>query len=177
MNKKKKTARFWHELKRRGVPRVLAMYAATAFIIIEASDIIFPRLGLPDWTVTLLIILLIVGFPVAFILSWIFDITPQGVIKTGPVSEESIPEEEDGKKRRKLRTSDLIIGVLLIAVLVLAYPKIFNPGSGIPREIRGKVSIAVMPFKNVTGDTIFNLWRVENKTLQTKHYKSEYDRE
>ena len=50
---------FWKELKRRGVPRVLAMYAATAFIVIEASDIIFPRLGLPDWTVTFLIVLLI----------------------------------------------------------------------------------------------------------------------
>jgi hypothetical protein len=77
--------RFWQELKRRGVPKVLAMYAATAFIIIEASDIILPRLGLPDWTVTLMIILLIVGFPAAFAVSWIFDITPQGVVKTEPL--------------------------------------------------------------------------------------------
>lgn len=158
--KEKKQFRFWQELKRRGVPRVLAMYAATAFIVIEASDIIFPRLGLPDWTITLLIILLIVGFPVAFVLSWIFDITPQGVVKTGPVGQEHIHEEEDRAKRRRLRISDVVIGILLMAVLVLAYPKIFNQGkSRIPREIRGKISIAVMPFKNVTGDTIFSLWQ------------------
>jgi TolB-like protein/Tfp pilus assembly protein PilF len=158
--KENKQPRFWQELKRRGVPRVMAMYAATAFILIEASDIIFPRLGLPEWTVTLLIVLLITGFPVAFILSWIFDITPEGVVKTGPVSEESIHEEEVLKKRRKLRISDAVIGILLIAVVVLAYPKIFNQGqSKIPREIRGKISIAVMPFKNVTGDTIYNLWQ------------------
>jgi TolB-like protein/Tfp pilus assembly protein PilF len=82
------------------------------------------------------------------------------VVKTVPVSEESVPEKEGPKKRRKLRISDVVIGILLIAVLVLAYPKIFNQGySKIPREIRGKISIAVMPFKNVTGDTIYNLWQ------------------
>ncbi len=152
--------RFWQELKRRGVPKVMAMYAATAFIIIEASDIILPRLGLPDWTVTLMIILLIVGFPAAFGLSWIFDITPQGVVKTEPLNQESSPEKEDWDKRRKLRISDVVIGVLLMAVAILAYPKIFDQGrSKIPREIRGKISIAVMPFKNVSGDTIYNLWQ------------------
>ena len=62
--------------------------------------------------------------------------------------------------RRKLRTSDVVIGVLLVAVIILAYPKIFHQGrSHIPREMRGKISIAVMPFKNVTGDTIFSLWQ------------------
>jgi TolB-like protein/Tfp pilus assembly protein PilF len=152
--------RFWSELKRRGVPKVMAMYAATAYIVIEASDIILPRLGLPDWTVTLLIILVIVGLPVAFILSWVFDITPQGVVKTGPVDVESPPETDGHKERRKLRLSDVVIGVLIIAVVILAFPKIFNQGkSKIPREIRGKVSIAVMPFNNMTGDSTYTLWQ------------------
>jgi TolB-like protein/Tfp pilus assembly protein PilF len=54
----------------------------------------------------------------------------------------------------------VVIGVLLVAVIILAYPKIFHQGrSHIPREMRGKISIAVMPFKNVTGDTIFSLWQ------------------
>lgn len=152
--------RFWRELKRRGVPRVLAMYAATAFIIIEAGDIILPRLGLPDWIVTLMIILLIVGLPVAFVLSWIFDITPQGVVKTERVAEGGVPEQEDQDRRRKLRLSDIVIGILLMVVIVLVYPKIFHQeNSRIPREIRGKISIAVMPFKNITGDTIYTLWQ------------------
>ena len=158
--KQKRPFRFWQELKRRGVPRVLAMYAATAFIIIEASDIILPRLGLPDWIVTLLIILLIVGFPAAFALSWIFDITPQGVVKTEPAAEGSSSEKKSMKGRRKLGISDVVIGILFVAVVVLAYPKIFNQGrSKIPREIRGKISIAVMPFKNISGDTLYNLWQ------------------
>lgn len=58
---------------------MVAAYAATAYIILEASDIVLPRLGLPDWTVTFLIVLMIVGFPISVILSWIFDITPEGI--------------------------------------------------------------------------------------------------
>ena len=65
-----KLSQFWQELKRRKVIKVIAMYAATAFIIMEAGEIMLPRLGLPDWTVTFIIILLIVGFPIAIILSW-----------------------------------------------------------------------------------------------------------
>ena len=79
--KRSKVNRFWQELKRRKVIKVIAMYAATAFIIIEAADNILSRLGLPDWTVTFLIIMLIVGFPITIILSWIFDVTPEGIEK------------------------------------------------------------------------------------------------
>ncbi len=98
-----KLSRFWQELKRRKVIKVIAMYAPIAFIIMEASDIMLPRLGLPDWTVTFLIILLIIGFPITIILSWIFDITGEGIKKTE--SLEKIGEEESGqlKDRQKIK--------------------------------------------------------------------------
>jgi len=151
---------FWKELKRRGVPRVLAMYAATAFIIMEASEIMLPRLGLPDWTVTFVIILLIVGLPVAFLLSWVFDITPQGVIKTGPIEEVEQSGEPEEAHRRKIRLSDGVIAVLLIVLAILVFPKIFgNQDSRLRREMPDQISIAVMPFKNMTGDTLYNLWQ------------------
>ena len=151
---------FWQELKRRGVPRVIAMYAATAFIIMEAAEIMLPRLGLPDWTVTFVIILLIVGLPVAFVLSWVFDITPQGVVKTGPLEEVEQSGEPGITRRRRIRLSDGVIAMLLIVVAALAFPKVFgNQDSRLPRNMRGKISIAVMPFKNMTGDTIYNLWQ------------------
>ena len=70
-NSPNRLSQFWQELKRRKVIKVTTMYAATAFIIIEAGEIMLPRLGLPDWTVTFIIILLFVGFPIAIILSWI----------------------------------------------------------------------------------------------------------
>ncbi len=79
-----KLSQFWEELKRRNVLRSLAIYAGSAFVFLEAATIIFPRWGFPDWTIDLVLYLLILGVFITFIVSWIFDITPQGVQKTKP---------------------------------------------------------------------------------------------
>ncbi len=71
------------ELKRRKVYQVAAIYAAVARGLLQAADIIFPRLCLPDWSVTFLFALEVVGFPLALILSWIFDFKHGGVVRTG----------------------------------------------------------------------------------------------
>jgi len=155
-----KLSQLWTELKRRKVFRVIAMYAATAFIIMEAGDIMLPRLGLPDWTVTFIIVLLIVGFPISIILSWIFDITPEGVKKTESIEVAKEQEPPSVPVKRRLRVSDVIIAVLIVVVVILAYPKIFRKDKfeGI-RDPEGKISIAVMPFKNLSGDTLYNVWQ------------------
>ncbi|MEN8202627.1 MAG: tetratricopeptide repeat protein [Bacteroidota bacterium] len=153
-------SRFWQELKRRKVLKTMAMYAATAFIIIEAVDIMLPRLGLPDWTVTFVIVLLIVGFPVAIIFSWIFDLTGKGLEKTESMDEtvEPVTESESGKRR--LKVSDVIIGILLVLVCILLYPKLFNKDRFESiRDDQGKISVAVMPFENLSGDSLFNVWQ------------------
>ena len=64
---------------------MIVVYATAAFVILEAVDIIFPRLNFPDWTVTFVMILLAVGFPIALIYSWIFEISSKGIKKTGPI--------------------------------------------------------------------------------------------
>jgi len=135
------------------------MYAATAFIIMEAGDIMLPRLGLPDWTVTFIIILLIIGLPLTIILAWIFDITPEGIKKTEPVLIAKTKETIQPVKRR-LKISDGIIALLVVVVCVLIYPKIFQKDKfeGI-RDPDGKISIAVMPFENLSGDTLYNVWQ------------------
>ena len=83
-------SRFWKELKRRHVLRSPAIYAGTAFVILEAATIIFPRWDLPDWTIDLVLYLLILGAFITFIVTWIFDITPQGLELTKPLEE--VPE-------------------------------------------------------------------------------------
>ena len=155
-----KFSRFWEELKRRKVIRVMAMYAATAFIIIEAADIMLPRLGLPDWTVTFIIILLITGFPVALILSWIFDVGAEGIRKTEAV-EEDVPKQQSSVTpgKRKLRASDVIIAVLFAGVVILLYPKVFKADRMQYFKSKGEISVAVMPFRNMTNDTIWNIWQ------------------
>ncbi len=152
-----KITQFWNELKRRKVFRVIAMYAATAFIIMEAGEIMLPRLGLPDWTVTFIIVLIIIGFPITIILSWIFDITPEGVKKTESTKLAKPKETPSEPQKRKLGVGDVIIAVLVVVVVILAYPKIFTKDKFENiRDADGRISIAVMPFENQTGDTTLN---------------------
>ena len=76
-------SQFWQELKRRKVVRVITVYAATAFVILELVDIITEPLRLPEWTLQFAIVFLCIGFIIAVILSWIYDIHPEGgIVKT-----------------------------------------------------------------------------------------------
>lgn len=75
--------RFFAELKRRKVFRVAAVYGAASFAILEASDILFPRIGLPDWTVTFVAVLALIGFPVALVVAWVYERTSAGLRRTG----------------------------------------------------------------------------------------------
>ncbi len=151
-------SRFWHELKRRNVIRVIAMYAGAAYIIIELVSNVSEPLHLPEWIATLVILLLVIGFPVVAIVSWIFDITPEGVIKTGP--EETREEVTEGSGRRKLKVSDVIIAILVAVICILLYPKIFQ-GNSLDRLRASdeRIAVAVMPFQNMTNDSTWNVWQ------------------
>lgn|GEM_PF-1403859 len=83
--------KFWDELRRRKVMKATLVYLAAAFAILQACDIIFPRLGLPDWTVTFVIILLIIVFILVVVLTWVYDITPEGI----KVTKETESADED----------------------------------------------------------------------------------
>ena len=70
------------DLKRRKVFRVMAVYGATAFVVLQVVDLAFPRLGLPEWTITFILVATLAGFPIAVALAWAFDSTPDGVVRT-----------------------------------------------------------------------------------------------
>lgn len=146
---------FWQELKQRNVFRVLAMYAATAFIIMEAADIMFPRLGLAEWTVTALIIVLIIGFPVAAVISWIYDITPVGILKTNEIQTESKKSQTTKPGRNIVNANNIVIAILFAAVCILLYPKIFSQDNAANRSPGDEITtnlIAVLPFSNTKSD-------------------------
>jgi TolB-like protein len=152
--------RFWHELNRRGVIRVIATYAATSYIIIQVVNNLVGPLNLPPWIAAAVIIALAAGFPVVIILSWIFDLTPQGFKKTESIITVGKRGATKKPERRRLKTSDIVIAVLLVVVVVLAYPKIFNRNSlDNLRSRDGRISIAIMPFRNETGDSTRNSWQ------------------
>lgn len=150
--------RFWQELKRRNVVRVLVMYAGTAFIILEVVNNVVEPLHLPEWTATLVILLLITGFPIVAVLSWIFDVTPEGLKKT-EVLEEEEPVNQHAERRR-IRISNLVIAALVVVIGILVYPRIFHKDKF--KEVRdadGKLTIAILPFENLTGNPELDFWQ------------------
>jgi hypothetical protein len=79
------------ELKRRNVFRVGAAYAIVAWLLIEVASVVLPALRLPEWTLTFLVFLLVIGFPIALIFAWAFELTPEGIKRETAVdSDESI---------------------------------------------------------------------------------------
>ncbi len=80
---------FLGELKQRRVFRVAGLYAVVAWLLTEVAATVFPALRLPDWTVTLVVALLVLGFPVAMVFAWLFDIGPQGIERTDPSHRRS----------------------------------------------------------------------------------------
>jgi tetratricopeptide (TPR) repeat protein len=155
-----KLIRFWQELKRRKTGKVIVAYAATSFILLQLADILTPALLLPEWTTRLITLILIIGFPIAVIFSWVFDLTPEGIKKTESIEVSESKKIVTTPAKRIFRTSNIIIAALIIVVGILAYPKIFKRDTLERLRSSGeRISVAVMPFQNMTNDTTKNFWQ------------------
>jgi adenylate cyclase len=122
----------WSELKRRRVIRVIVLYAVAGWVVIEVASTVLPNLNLPDWTVTLVTVLVVLGFVIAIMLAWAFDIGPGGVHRTEPVAPAAAaPAESEPEQPTAVENE--------------AAPPA-RPDSGENR------SIAVLPFLNMSGD-------------------------
>ena len=73
-----------NEFRERKVCRAMLIYSAVVWLIYEFSDLVIPALGLPDWVLTLVVLLGLLGFPIALFLSWVFDLTPEGLVRDKP---------------------------------------------------------------------------------------------
>ena len=136
---------FWKELRRRKVLRSLAIYAGTAFIILEASTIIFPRWEFPDWTIDLLLWILVVGAVINVIIAWFYDVTSDGLKRTEPLKED--PEEDKKPESRAWKAATYSSLVVIVALVVL---HMFGPRNTLRAgDIQALVAL---PFENLTGD-------------------------
>src|SRR3546814_6215198 len=86
---------FFADLKRRRVIRVLLLYAVAGWIVIEVASVVLPALNLTSWSVTLVIVLVALGFPIAVVMGWMFDIGPHGVARTAIVAGRSAEHTSD----------------------------------------------------------------------------------
>jgi TolB-like protein/Tfp pilus assembly protein PilF len=132
---------FFGELKRRNVYRAAVLYGMAAWLLAQIATQIFPFFDVPNSAVRLVIIVLIIGFPIAMVLSWIYELTPEGIVRTEDVDVAT--------QRRFGRKIDFaIIGVLLLVIAMLVYQRLpFRSEAG--RAIAEK-SIAVLPFENLS---------------------------
>src|SRR5262245_711017 len=129
---------FFEEVQRRKVYRVAAAYIVAAGFIIQIGSAVFPAWELPNWTFRLVVVLLLVGFPIALILAWAYDVTPQGIRAT------PTPSTPGSHRRRN------VIMLIGIGVIISSAAGFFL----LPRVSARKIdkSIAVLPFQNLSDE-------------------------
>ena len=128
--------RFFIELRRRRVIRVAIVYAVAGWVIVEVASTVLPPLELPDWSVRLVIVLVALGFPIAVIMGWMFDLGPGGVAK-----EDASPATPESR-------------AIAAAHDTPATP-VPAPAPGVqaaPAPVESRRTIAVLPFVNMSGD-------------------------
>jgi tetratricopeptide (TPR) repeat protein len=137
--------RFWQELKRRRVLHVITVYASATFVIIELINNLAEPFNLPANLLTIVVIVLAVGFPLAIILSWLYDLSSGGVEKTKPLSNDV--EAGETVVPNAWRIATYVSFVIIAGLVVLNIVGINN------QAFAGSVkSIVILPFENYTGD-------------------------
>jgi TolB-like protein/Flp pilus assembly protein TadD len=140
---------FFAELKRRNVYKAAIAYAVVAWLLLQAASILFPTFEAPPWVMKVFVAVIVLGFPVALVFAWAFELTPEGLKRTEDVDVSKSITRTTGRK-----LDFLIIGVLLLVIAVFAYQR-FGPGKKglvtMPSAIPEK-SIAVLPFENRSRD-------------------------
>jgi TolB-like protein/lipoprotein NlpI len=155
---------FYTELKRRNVFKVAFVYSAVAWLLLQVSDTLGPALHLPEWFVSAVAFLLILGFPVSIIFAWAFDLTPEGLRRESKADSTAPMAEKTGKK-----LNHVFVAALVLALGYFVFDKfVLGPnrntsesatavqvGQQRPAETesaRADKSIAVLPFVNMSSD-------------------------
>src|SRR5205809_523690 len=153
---------FFAELKRRNVYKVAIAYAVVAWLLIQAASIFFPAFDAPPWVMRIFIIVLILGFPVALIFSWAFEITPEGI-----KLESEIEPSKSIKRRTGRKIVAVTIALAVVATGLFVYQLVLQRSTTTPRSASEQLrrdeqsetatvapnkSIAVLPFVNMSAD-------------------------
>src|SRR5438128_11265273 len=112
---------FFAELKRRNVYKVAIAYGVVAWLLMQVASQIFPFFEIPNWAVRLVVLLLVIGFPVAVILAWAFELTPEGIKRAEDVDVSKSLTRKSGRK-----LDFFIIAVLLLVIAILLFQR-FRP--------------------------------------------------
>ena len=132
------------ELRRRNIFKVSLAYMIVSWITVQVADVILPTFQAPDWVMQVLVLFLILAFPVAVLLAWAFELTPQGLKPTSDVDQTQSITVETGQK-----LNHVVIALLGIAVVVLIIDNYIFPDTTVTDpDVAYRRAIAVIPFSN-----------------------------
>src|SRR5437588_10338014 len=140
---------FFSELKRRNVYKVAVAYAVVAWLLIQIATQVFPFFEIPNWAVQMVVVAMVIGFPIALVLSWAFEITPEGIKR-----EENVNRRLSRQTGRRLTALVVLLAAVAAGLMVFRF---LHSQQGIEQgkqaaftsEIDRK-SIAVLPFENLS---------------------------
>src|SRR5213080_5304702 len=109
---------FFAELKRRNVYKVAVAYAVVAWLTIQAASIFLPAFNAPQWAMQIVILILVVGFPIALAFSWAFEITPEGIVRESEVTADESITHHTG---RKIVALTIVLAVVATGLLIFQF--------------------------------------------------------
>jgi serine/threonine-protein kinase len=143
--------KFFAELKRRHVYRVAIAYGVVAWLLIQVATQVFPFFEIPNWVVRLVVLVIVLGFPVALIVAWAFEMTPEGMKRAEDIApNEYIPHWS------ARRFAALIVAIAMLATGLMMFPLVRNKSTSTAQitaaPTPSQKSIAVLPLLNESGD-------------------------
>ena len=148
-----KIGNFFSELKRRNVYKVAVAYAVVSWLLIQAASILFPTFDAPPWVMKVFVAVIVLGFPIALVFSWAFEITPEGIKR-----EEDVSTNESISRQTGLKIVRVTMVVAVIASALLAFqllrPRLTSTGlsSSERNQSPNEKSVAVLAFANLSDD-------------------------
>jgi TolB-like protein/Tfp pilus assembly protein PilF len=154
----------WSEVKRRNVFKVAVAYLVLSWLLIQVSDVVFPALHLPDWSVTFVLALLAIGFLPALIFSWVYELTPEGLKRESEIEPSESITSETGRRLNLITIGLVILGISFVATNHYVFEREVEPASSIGvDEVSGQVIawevaedtepyLAVLPFRAIGED-------------------------
>ncbi len=154
---------FFNELKRRNVIKAAIAYAVVAWVLLQVLSIVLPSVDAPEWVMKTIILLLLISFPFWVFVSWVYEVTPEGLKKTENVNKDQSLTATTNKRLNVL----ILVGIVAAIAVTL-----FQPKAGYMSSTNTvKYSIAVLPFKNMSTDNE-NEWFCDGVTEDILTYLS-----
>jgi TolB-like protein len=151
---------FFNELKRRNVYKVAVAYAVVAWLVIQAASIFLPAFNAPQWAMQIVILILVVGFSIALVFSWAFEITPEGIKRESEVAANESITRKTGRKIVAMTTVLAVIAAGLFVIRLVGTDRRAVHSADNTEDGRRSAaslpvpnkSMAVLPFDNLSGD-------------------------